>query len=92
MPQNLRYEFKHNIDYLLNPSQEEMEMKNFDHIPEEATGDMALLNFIASVKGLRKKVEKMGSEASSLSKNINAMRRISYITELDYKFCAAVNC
>jgi len=41
---------------------------------------------------MRKKVEKMGSESSSLSKNINAIRRISYITELDYKFCAAVSC
>lgn len=67
-------------------------MKNFDHLPEEATGDAVMLNFIASVKGLRKKVEKMGSESSSLSKSINAIRRVSYIVELDYKFCVAVSC
>eukprot|EP00347_Sterkiella_histriomuscorum_P000542 403375452 len=89
LPKQKQYEYKPNIDYLLNQS--DTKGINFDPVTVEDKPEDILLNLISSIKNLRKNVV-----ADTTSKKMvdlaNSIKRTSYLAEMEFKFCIAINC
>jgi len=89
LPKQRGYEYKPNIDYLLNQS--DTKGINFDPVTVEDKPEDILLNLISSIKNLRKNV--VADVTSKKMMEIAAhIRRTSYIAEMEFKFCVALNC
>ena len=56
------------------------------------TGDEVMITLIASIKNMRKNMEGITSESPMMVATINNLKKASYISELEYKFCVALNC
>lgn len=89
LPKQRNYEFKPNIDYLLNQS--DTKGINFDPVTIEDKPEDILLNLISSIKNLRKNVI-ADTSSKKMMELANKIKRSSYLAEMEYKFCIALNC
>lgn len=89
LPRQKQYEYKINIDYLLN--QTDTKGINFDPVTVEDKPEDILLNLISSIKNLRKNVVADNS-SKKMIELANKIKRTSYMAELEFKWCIALNC
>lgn len=51
-----------------------------------------MLNLMASVKNLRRKVDQIPTDNPQILQTVTAMRKASFLAEMDYKFCISLSC
>lgn len=89
LPNHCNYEFKSNIDYLVNQS--DTKGINFDPITVDDKPEAILVNLLSSIRNLRKNI--VVDTTSKRMVQISIMvKRASYLSELEFKQCIAINC
>lgn len=88
LPKRKKYELKPNVDATV--LQSDTKGVNFDPITLEAEPEEILYNLIASVKNLRKGIA-IDETSQALIARANRMKRASYMADLEYKYCLALN-
>jgi len=82
LPEQKGYEYKSNVDYLMNQS--DTRTLNFDPISAGDKPDEVLLKLISSIKNLRKNIpSEIGS--TKLLDQANLIKRLSYLADLECK-------
>jgi hypothetical protein len=77
--------FQLNTNFEMNLLNNEMQGVNFDPVKIDDSPSDLLMNLVASIKNLRKNIV-VDTSSSRVIKLANAMRRTSYLADIEYKF------